>query len=474
MTEIDPDLDDFVKYGKFPPGHENKKCIFECVFKTADLVDSNFVPSRKKIFDAFVRETGTGNANSARGGELLDLIEKCLPAPQDLPSPCNIISNFVLCFFDIMRVIDVKSIPPAIEQCSPKFNVSKNDPDLEHLFKNGEFPPGKETKKCFFECVLRNVDIVDSNFVPNEKKVMVFLERINSAGHLNSTQMAEFSDLVGKICLPPKDLSISYFWKNGEFPPGKENLNCYFECVFKAADIVDSNFMPTKNKLNELVEREKKEYPNAIFNEFIATDIVLEKCLPPKDISSPCNIATNFISCLVDIRNILNISELILKYGSETDLRLRSDDLKISKAEILGNSEIFVKSGSDINLTCVVVQSPEPPSFIYWYRNDNVINYSSRGGINVLTEKQTKTSRLLISRAQPPDSGNYTCSPSSSEPASVIVHVLNGEHPAAMQHGNSSTSGVSKLLPIMLLLICQITKVLLLQESEVFRCILSR
>lgn len=85
-----------------------------------------------------------------------------------------------------------------------------------------------------------------------------------------------------------------------------------------------------------------------------------------------------------------------------------------------------MRSGSDINLTCLVVQSPEPPSFIYWYRNDNVINYSSRGGINVLTEKQTKTSRLLISRAQPPDSGNYTCSPSSSEPASVIVHVLNG------------------------------------------------
>lgn len=128
MTEIDPDLDDFVKYGKFPPGHENKKCIFECVFKTADLVDSNFVPSRKKIFDAFVRETGTGNANSARGGELLDLIEKCLPAPQDLPSPCNIISNFVLCFFDIMRVIDVKSIPPGIDtdSVSIKDLYSKN------------------------------------------------------------------------------------------------------------------------------------------------------------------------------------------------------------------------------------------------------------------------------------------------------------------------------------------------------------
>ncbi|XKL68786.1 hypothetical protein PGB90_006555 [Kerria lacca] len=143
------------------------------------------------------------------------------------------------------------------------------------------------------------------------------------------------------------------------------------------------------------------------------------------------------------------------------------DPLFLSKAEILGNSEIFVKSGSDINLTCVVVQSPEPPSFIYWYRNDNVINYSSRGGINVLTEKQTKTSRLLISRAQPPDSGNYTCSPSSSESASVIVHVLNGEHPAAMQHGNSSTSGVSKLLPMMLILVCHITKSFLLQDAVI-------
>lgn len=167
----------------------------------------------------------------------------------------------------------------------------------------------------------------------------------------------------------------------------------------------------------------------------------------------------------------------------------------VSKAQIIGNSEIFVKSGSDINLTCVVVQSPEPPSFIYWYKNDNVINYSSRGGINVLTEKQTKTSRLLISRAQPPDSGNYTCSPSTSESASVLVHVLNGnlerlvcdeiskgtcayegvfvffvgEHPAAMQHGNSSTSGVSKLLPVVLIFICQVTKSFLLQDT-ILRC----
>ncbi|XP_024946991.1 uncharacterized protein LOC107273924 isoform X2 [Cephus cinctus] len=98
----------------------------------------------------------------------------------------------------------------------------------------------------------------------------------------------------------------------------------------------------------------------------------------------------------------------------------------VSKAMIIGNPELYIRSGSDINLTCVVLQTPEPPSFIFWYRGEHVINYSQRGGINVVTEKQTRTSRILISRAVPADSGNYTCAPSTAESASVLVHVLNG------------------------------------------------
>jgi len=42
------------------------------------------------------------------------------------------------------------------------------------------------------------------------------------------------------------------------------------------------------------------------------------------------------------------------------------------------------------------------------------MNYSQRGGINVITERSTRTSKLLIAKATPADSGNYTCSPSSS------------------------------------------------------------
>ncbi|XP_053611300.1 hemicentin-2-like [Plodia interpunctella] len=110
----------------------------------------------------------------------------------------------------------------------------------------------------------------------------------------------------------------------------------------------------------------------------------------------------------------------------------------VSKAEILSGPELFVRAGSDINLTCVAKYAPDPPSFIYWYRGEQVVNYAQRGGISVETEQRTRTSRLLIARAAPHDSGNYTCAPSSSESASVIVHVLSGERPAAMQSSGST------------------------------------
>ncbi|RZF36322.1 hypothetical protein LSTR_LSTR006586 [Laodelphax striatellus] len=129
----------------------------------------------------------------------------------------------------------------------------------------------------------------------------------------------------------------------------------------------------------------------------------------------------------------------------------------VSRAKILGSGELYIKRGSDINLTCVVVETVEPPSFIYWYRGGQVVNYSQRGGISVLTEKQSRSSRLLIARAEPPDSGNYTCTPSASDSASVLVHVLNGEQPAAMQHGNSSSGAVARLLPTVLL-VCQLVR----------------
>lgn len=42
------------------------------------------------------------------------------------------------------------------------------------------------------------------------------------------------------------------------------------------------------------------------------------------------------------------------------------------KTEILGAPDLYINRGSTINLTCVVLLSPEPPAFIFWNHNDAV------------------------------------------------------------------------------------------------------
>ncbi|XP_057372511.1 uncharacterized protein LOC130693397 isoform X2 [Daphnia carinata] len=124
----------------------------------------------------------------------------------------------------------------------------------------------------------------------------------------------------------------------------------------------------------------------------------------------------------------------------------------VSKASILGSAELFVKKGSDINLTCVTVtEEHQPPSqnapvgvnktphYFTWHHNEQVLNYSARGGMSVTTDTIGGQSRLLLARADPRDSGNYTCVPGpGATAASVTVHVLNGEQPAAMQRDNAA------------------------------------
>ncbi|XP_045139314.1 zwei Ig domain protein zig-8-like [Portunus trituberculatus] len=122
---------------------------------------------------------------------------------------------------------------------------------------------------------------------------------------------------------------------------------------------------------------------------------------------------------------------------------------------ILGGPDLHVNTGSTINLTCLVEYSPEPPDFIFWSHNNKIISYdSSRGGVTVILEKgDLTTSTLLIQKARGSDSGHYDCSPSNAAPANVTVHVLNGEHPAAMQHGGQSAYTNSSLGNIIFLLV---------------------
>nr|XP_045622914.1 uncharacterized protein LOC123773324 isoform X2 [Procambarus clarkii] len=107
----------------------------------------------------------------------------------------------------------------------------------------------------------------------------------------------------------------------------------------------------------------------------------------------------------------------------------------------MNGAEIHVHRGSLINLTCVVEHTTERPLYIVWYHYNKVIDYEVMGGVVVVTQSGHNTvSHLLVKNAEASDSGKYTCRPSNGEDASVMLHVLNGQHPAAMQTNTSGRS----------------------------------
>ncbi|XP_023178442.2 hemicentin-2 [Drosophila hydei] len=128
-----------------------------------------------------------------------------------------------------------------------------------------------------------------------------------------------------------------------------------------------------------------------------------------------------------------------------------------SKAQILANRELFIQSGSDINLTCIAPQAPGPYTHMLWYKDTELVSDSTRGGIRVISEQQIKTSNLVISRVLHTDSGNYTCSADNSNSDSVFVHIIKSEQHAAMQHelGVRLEAGQSLWLLLGMLLLLQ-------------------
>ncbi|XP_046399959.1 hemicentin-1-like [Ischnura elegans] len=128
----------------------------------------------------------------------------------------------------------------------------------------------------------------------------------------------------------------------------------------------------------------------------------------------------------------------------------------VPKIEIMGESDIYVKTGSTVNLKCVITQSLEEPAYIFWYHDgERVLNYD-RDAKDIRVERvsaDTTIGTLIIYSGRREDSGNYTCAPSNLDSASVLLHVLNGEHPAAMQRGKNHAAAalLSPCRPIVLL-----------------------
>ncbi|KAK8391918.1 hypothetical protein O3P69_017497 [Scylla paramamosain] len=113
----------------------------------------------------------------------------------------------------------------------------------------------------------------------------------------------------------------------------------------------------------------------------------------------------------------------------------------VPTVELLGGGAVYLDRGSTLNLTCMVHFSPTPPDFILWYHRDKLVNYGQPGrNISVKTEhfEDTTRSSLLVENATTWDSGVYSCKPSNAKRASIKVHVLTSETPAAMQ---TTTSG---------------------------------
>ncbi|CAH0714908.1 unnamed protein product, partial [Brenthis ino] len=126
-------------------------------------------------------------------------------------------------------------------------------------------------------------------------------------------------------------------------------------------------------------------------------------------------------------------------------------------AEIVGESEKIIHEGSMLKLVCFVKRSTEPPSYVFWYFENRMINYDLNG---VSVHNGRETSELIIGKAEPRHSGNYTCVPANARAASVTVHVVQSETPAAMQHGNNFSVKSTQVHVLLILLLPFMYKIL--------------
>jgi hypothetical protein len=98
---------------------------------------------------------------------------------------------------------------------------------------------------------------------------------------------------------------------------------------------------------------------------------------------------------------------------------------------IPGSPDIYVKSGSSVQLRCVITQVVDPPTYVTWSFNGRALldftGASQR--IPPLTHAPTvSVSRLILRDVSRADSGNYSCAPAPALPsAQAALHVIQQE-----------------------------------------------
>lgn len=123
-----------------------------------------------------------------------------------------------------------------------------------------------------------------------------------------------------------------------------------------------------------------------------------------------------------------NIAAVMMSVKETANILSRKKGWSITKFNLLlYNIECYWHWSLPLNK---YLQSPQPPQYIYWQRNDRMVNYDdNRRDVSIETIPGPRTqSRLNIKEPQISDSGNYTCRASNTEPASIYVYVSKGKN----------------------------------------------
>ncbi|XP_032689183.1 neurotrimin-like isoform X1 [Odontomachus brunneus] len=100
---------------------------------------------------------------------------------------------------------------------------------------------------------------------------------------------------------------------------------------------------------------------------------------------------------------------------------------------IPGGPDLHVKQGSSLRLECQLMAAAESPSYIFWYRENRMINYDNEPGVKV--ERTRNGSVLIVEKMKLTHGANYTCLPSNAKPAYIMIHVIEEEEKPAAMHG---------------------------------------
>ncbi|XP_063233581.1 zwei Ig domain protein zig-8-like [Bacillus rossius redtenbacheri] len=115
--------------------------------------------------------------------------------------------------------------------------------------------------------------------------------------------------------------------------------------------------------------------------------------------------------------------------ASATHLHVNAPEVWIVDEQGEALQEKYYEQDSTIQLDCIVRHAAMTASVVSWLHGDRPLNYdTTRGGISVKTSlhEEGANSSLSIARVNKSDSGNYSCSISATDFATVSVHVLTG------------------------------------------------